>query len=85
MAGVTVLASQRLLFSVNYFSGRGFLNFEIVVHVGPPCGSQVVLSLNCTDGSGKPPRLLVLFVITSAQQWETSELQSLDKHSPGPG
>lgn len=68
---LNVLASQRNLFSMKYFHCRGFLNFEIIVSVGSPYGSQVVLSLNCIVVSGKPPRLPVVFVITSAQQRET--------------
>ena len=41
-----VLTSQRNLFSMKYLNCRGFLNLEIIVNVGSPYGSQVVLSLN---------------------------------------
>lgn len=66
---LNVWATQRNLFSMKYLNCREFLNFEIIVNVGSPYGSQVVLSLNWTDVSGKHPCLLVVFVITSAEQW----------------
>lgn len=43
---LTILATQRNLFSMNYLNYGGFLNVEIIVNVGSPYGCQVVLSLN---------------------------------------